>query len=100
MALYNLGLVSMLNGNRDNALDLFSEANTIAEDVFEIPFQAGRLCLENGNPDKIISQAPTNNPDAYCQVCQDYHRFKYKKFPGILSIITDELPASDCKYDR
>jgi tetratricopeptide (TPR) repeat protein len=67
MALYNLGLVSLLNGHRENALDLFLEANTIAEDVFEIPFQAGRLCLENEDPDKakkFLEQALKINPNA------------------------------------
>jgi len=67
MAIYNLGLVSMLNGQKDNALDLFIEASTIAEDVFEIPLQAGKLCLENENPQKakdFLEQACKMKPDA------------------------------------
>ena len=67
MAIYNLGLVSMLNGQKENALDLFIEASTIAEDVFEIPLQAGKLCLENENPEKakdFLEQACKIKPNA------------------------------------
>lgn len=67
MAIYNLGLVSMLNGQRQNALDLFVKAGTLADGVFEIPFQAGRLCLENGDPEKakgFLEQACKMAPGA------------------------------------
>jgi len=67
MAIYNLGLVSMLNGQRQNALDLFIKAGTLADGVFEIPFQAGKLCLENGDPEKakgFLEQASKIKSDA------------------------------------
>jgi tetratricopeptide (TPR) repeat protein len=67
MAVYNQGLVSMLNDEKDKALDFFLHANKIAEDVFEIAFQTGRLCLEKGDLQRakdFLERASGINPKA------------------------------------
>jgi len=52
MALYNSGLVNLLLDNKNRALELFLEAESIEEDVFEVEFQLGKLYLESGKPEK------------------------------------------------
>ena len=52
MALYNLGLVNLLMDNKDIALELFLEAESIGENIFEVEFQLGKLYLESGKPEK------------------------------------------------
>ena len=52
MALYNSGLANLLMDNKDRALELFLEAESIGEDVFEVEFQLGKLYLELGEPEK------------------------------------------------
>ncbi|MBU2522024.1 MAG: tetratricopeptide repeat protein [Proteobacteria bacterium] len=52
MALYNSGLANLLMDNKDRALELFLEAESIGEDVFEVEFQIGKLYLELGEPEK------------------------------------------------
>jgi tetratricopeptide (TPR) repeat protein len=67
MATYNLGLVSMLTGEKEDALDFFLKAGTTAENVYEIAFQTGRLYLENGKPQKAckyLEKAAQSNPEA------------------------------------
>ena len=51
MALYNAGYVhSMLNQTED-ALKSYKKAEATGEDVFEVIFQLGKLCLDQGNLD-------------------------------------------------
>lgn len=52
MAIYNSGLVNLLMDNKDKALELFLEAESIGENVFEVEFQLGKLYLELGKPEK------------------------------------------------
>ncbi len=52
MALYNSGLVNLLMDNKDRALELFLEAESIDKYVFEVQFQLGKLYLESGKPEK------------------------------------------------
>jgi len=52
MALYNSGLANLLMDNKDRALELFLEAESIGENVFEVEFQTGKLYLELGKPEK------------------------------------------------
>ncbi len=52
MALYNSGLANLLMDNKDRALELFLEAESIGKNVFEVEFQLGNLYLESGNPEK------------------------------------------------
>jgi tetratricopeptide (TPR) repeat protein len=52
MALYNLGLVYMLNEKRDQALELFLKADGINGDAYEVAFQTGKLYLELDEPQK------------------------------------------------
>jgi Flp pilus assembly protein TadD len=52
MALYNSGLVNLLLDNKDKALELFLESESIGENVFEVKFQLGKLYLELGKPEK------------------------------------------------
>jgi len=52
MALYNSGLANLLMDNKDKALELFLEAESIGENVFEVEFQLGKLYLESGKPEK------------------------------------------------
>ena len=52
MALYNSGLANLLMDNKERALELFLEAESIGENVFEVEFQLGNLYLESGKPEK------------------------------------------------
>jgi len=52
MALYNSGLAHLLMDNKNRALELFLEAESIGENVFEVEFQLGKLYLELGEPEK------------------------------------------------
>ena len=52
MALYNSGLANLLLDNKKRALELFLEAESIGENVFEVEFQLGKLYLESGKPEK------------------------------------------------
>jgi Flp pilus assembly protein TadD len=50
MAVYNIGLVQWLQGNRQAALEHLLRANELRADLFEILFQLGRLYLELAQP--------------------------------------------------
>ena len=52
MALYNSGLANLLMDNKERALELFLEAESIGKNVFEVEFQLGNLYLELGKPEK------------------------------------------------
>lgn len=52
MAIYNSGLVNLLMDNKERALELFLEAESIGESLFEVEFQLGNLYLELGKPEK------------------------------------------------
>jgi Flp pilus assembly protein TadD len=52
MAVYNLGIVSMMTAQKNKALEYFLRADAIADNVFEVAFQTGRLYLELGTPEK------------------------------------------------
>jgi tetratricopeptide (TPR) repeat protein len=52
MALYNAGLVNMLVGNQDKALEYFLDADCKEADVFEVALQIGRLYLEMKDSEK------------------------------------------------
>ncbi len=54
MAMYNISLACMMMGDPEGALPHCLQAATIAPDVFEIRFQAGRLYVELGNPKKAL----------------------------------------------
>jgi len=66
MATYNTGLVYMLKGEKDKALEYFQKANT-SEELFETAFQAGRLHLEQKEPEAAkpyFERAIHLNPEA------------------------------------
>jgi len=50
MAVYNMGLIHLLQGRREEALEQFLRAGDMHGDIFEIQFQTGKLRLEMGNP--------------------------------------------------
>ncbi|MBU0987983.1 MAG: tetratricopeptide repeat protein [Proteobacteria bacterium] len=52
MAVYNLGLVSLLTGNKKEALGYFLEAYGHETEIFEVAFQAGKLYLEMEQSEK------------------------------------------------
>jgi len=52
MALYNLGVVCLLTGRKEMALNFFVNASAIDDGIFEIALLTGKLSLEVGNPEK------------------------------------------------
>jgi len=67
MALYNLGLVYMLTGERDQALELFLKADKINGDTYEVTFQTGKLYLELSDSEKAriyLERAAKLEPEA------------------------------------
>jgi tetratricopeptide (TPR) repeat protein len=52
LSLYNAGLVNLLMDRRDKALTYWLKAAPLGRDVFELNFQAGKLLLEMGQPEK------------------------------------------------
>lgn len=65
MPWYNLGFTTMLTGDRYKALHLFLKANTLAQNVFEVAFQTGRLLMEMGQPEsgkKFLEHAAKLEP--------------------------------------
>ncbi|MBW1840550.1 MAG: hypothetical protein JRI75_01985 [Deltaproteobacteria bacterium] len=67
MPVYNLGLINMLDGNKEKALEFFLRANSLDEDVFEVAFQIGRLYLETGKPEigkPFLEKATLLKPDS------------------------------------
>jgi tetratricopeptide (TPR) repeat protein len=50
MAVHNMGLIHLLQGRREAALEQFLRAGELHGDIFEIQFQTGKLRLEMGNP--------------------------------------------------
>ena len=66
MATYNTGLVYMLKGENKKALDYFQKANA-TEELFETAFQAGRLHLDQNEPEAArpyFERAIRLNPEA------------------------------------
>jgi tetratricopeptide (TPR) repeat protein len=55
MALYNQGLVCLLTGRKEMALDFFVNASAIDDGIFELALLTGKLYLEAGNPEKARS---------------------------------------------
>jgi len=55
MALYNLGVICLLTGRKEMALDLFMKATAIDDGVFELALLTGKLYLEAGNTEKARS---------------------------------------------
>ena len=52
MALYNMGVIRLLTGRRETALDFFMKAAAIDDGIFELALLTGKLHLETGNPEK------------------------------------------------
>ena len=52
MALYNLGVIYLLTGRKEMALDFFTKAAAIDDGIFEVALLTGKLHLEAGNPEK------------------------------------------------
>ena len=55
MALYNLGVICLLTGRKEMALDFFMKAAAIDDGIFELALLTGKLYLEAGNPEKARS---------------------------------------------
>lgn len=55
LAVYNLGLVHLLTGVQDKALDCFLKAFEINGSIFEVALQTGRLYLEINRPDSALA---------------------------------------------
>ena len=65
--IYNAGLVSLLMDKRDKALQFWLKAAPLGKDVFELNFQAGKLLLESGQPEKaqkLIERAAGLKPES------------------------------------
>jgi len=52
MALYNLGVVCLLTGRKEMALDIFLKATAIDDGIFELTLLTGKLYFDAGNPEK------------------------------------------------
>ena len=55
MALYNLGVIFVLTGRKELALDFFMKAAAIDDEIFELALLTGKLYLEAGNPETARS---------------------------------------------
>lgn len=55
MAIYNIGLVCLLTGRNDKALELFEKASSMGDEIFEPALFSGKLCLNSGYPEKAIT---------------------------------------------
>jgi len=55
MALYNIGVVCLLTGRKEMALDFFMKAAAIDDEIFELALLTGKLYLEAGNPEQARS---------------------------------------------
>lgn len=73
MAIHNIGLVHEMMGDTEKALIHLIEAERLLgagpnrEDVFELPFQIGRIYLQEGLPEKAepyLARAAALNPDS------------------------------------
>jgi tetratricopeptide (TPR) repeat protein len=51
MALYNLGVICLLTGQKEMALDIFMKATAIDDGIFELAFLTGKTYLEAGSPE-------------------------------------------------
>jgi tetratricopeptide (TPR) repeat protein len=52
MGFYNLGLVYIQTGQREQGLEFLLKANEIKDEVYEVAFQIGKLYLDLGDPQK------------------------------------------------
>ncbi|MBI5591761.1 MAG: tetratricopeptide repeat protein [Deltaproteobacteria bacterium] len=52
MALYNLGVICLLTGRKELALNFFMKAAAIDDGIFELALLTGKLYLEAGSPEK------------------------------------------------
>ena len=50
MPIYNKGYLMLLDGNREEALGLFQQAQAIEPDIFEVVFHIGQTLMEMGDP--------------------------------------------------
>ncbi|MGD9329893.1 MAG: tetratricopeptide repeat protein [Desulfobacterales bacterium] len=67
LALYNSGLVQLLMGEREKALQCWLKAAPSGKDVFELNLQAGKLLLESGQPEKaqeLLQRAAALKPES------------------------------------
>lgn len=59
MAVYNKGMIKLMGGKRDKALELFLQADRLAQknkaDAFETAFHVGKLYLEDEKPDQGLA---------------------------------------------
>jgi len=55
MALFNLGVICLLTGRKEMALDIFMKAAAIEDGIFELALLTGKLYLDAGNPEKARS---------------------------------------------
>ena len=55
MALYNIGVICLLTGRKETALNFFIKAAAIDDGIFELALITGKLYLEAGNPEKARS---------------------------------------------
>ncbi len=55
MAIYNIGLVCLLTGRNDEALELFDKASSKGDKIFEPALLTGKLYLRDGYPEKAIT---------------------------------------------
>jgi tetratricopeptide (TPR) repeat protein len=55
MALFNLGVICLLTGRKEMALDIFMKAAAIDDGIFELALLTGKLYLDAGNPEKARS---------------------------------------------
>ena len=67
LSLYNAGLVNLLMDRREKTLIYWLKAAPLGKDVFELNFQAGKLLLEMGKPEKaqgLIQRAAALKPES------------------------------------
>lgn len=67
MAVYNLGLVMLLTGKREDALARFEAAESMDDSIFEIHFQKAKIYREQGQSDQTVTslnRAIAIKPDA------------------------------------
>jgi len=55
MAMFNLGVICLLTGRKEMALEIFMKAAAIDDGIFELALLTGKLYLDAGNPEKARS---------------------------------------------
>ena len=55
MAMFNLGVICLLTGRKEMALEIFMKAVAIDNGIFELALLTGKLYLDAGNPEKARS---------------------------------------------